>query len=141
MLSVTGQSARAPVLLFRKTSGKNPMDQRKSPADCERRSNARNSASREDSDHKSRVEGRSWANKLHCLGISFFNIQNERGKSHWPVSGYLKKPLQHQTYRHYSPVFCFVFHRTSCLWPVVSFLLAFGNRSYYMIIIIDFVIL
>ena len=54
------------------------------------------------------------------------------------LAGYLKEPFQHQTYRHYLPVFCFVFHRTSCLWPVVSFLLAFGIRSYYMIIIIDF---
>ena len=43
--------------------------------------------------------------------------------------------------KYYLPVFCFVLHRTSCLWPVVSFLLAFGNRNYYMIIIIDFVIL
>ena len=90
----------------------------------------RNSASRED--HKGRVnfKGRSWANKLHCPGSSFINIQNEHGKVHWPVSGYLKKPLQHQTNRpNYSPVFCFIFHRTSCLWPVVAFLLAFGNRK------------
>ena len=57
------------------------------------------------------------------------------------LAGYLKKPLQHQTYTYYSPGFCFVFHGTSCLWPVVSFLLAFGDRSYYMILIIDFVIL
>ena len=36
-----GQSlARAPVLIFRKTRGKGHMDQRKSPADCERRSDA-----------------------------------------------------------------------------------------------------
>ena len=35
-----GQSARAPVLLFWKMRGKGPMDQRKSPADCERRSDA-----------------------------------------------------------------------------------------------------
>ena len=47
-----------------------------------------NSASREDSDYKVRVEGRSWANKLHCLGVSLFNIQNECGKIHWPVSGF-----------------------------------------------------
>ena len=55
------------------------------------------------------------------------------------LAGYLKKPLRT---KHLDILFAsFVFHRTSCLWPVVSFLLAFGNRNYYMIVIIDFVIL
>ena len=45
------------------------------------------------------------------------------------LAGYLKKPLQHQTYRHYPPVLCFVFHRTSCLWPVVSFRLSPSFRQ------------
>ena len=88
-----GWSARAPVLLFQKMRGKGPMDQRKSPADCELRSDAQFCKMwgqwPQRSGRRNFKEEAGQINYI-ALGISFFNI---RKKVIGMLAGYLKKPL------------------------------------------------